>query len=126
MSAMFREIQVRVTTTGSAGSATGTGDSEPITGEVVSVGLNYHVDAPNTTTVDLDELGGNSRKILDKAASKTDVIHHPRQLMQDTTGADQAGVYERIALVGRKIRISVAACDPLTNALVATIVVRER
>jgi len=97
----WREYQVAVTTTGSAGSATGTADSNPITGELLAVFVDYNASAPATTTVDLDEVGGAGRKLLDKAANATDVTHYPRVLMQDNTGANLTGVYERFALAGR-------------------------
>jgi hypothetical protein len=117
------EYRVAVTTTGSPGSATGTGDTPPLFGFVDSITLDYHASAPATTTVDIDEVGGGARKILDKAASATDVTHRPRAQGQDTTGADIAGFYDRIALVGRPLRVTVAASNALTDAIVATIVV---
>lgn len=122
---VYREIQVSVDTTGSAGSAVGTGDSEPISGEIVAVGVAYHASAPNTTTVDLDEVGGLGRKILDKAASNTSAVHYPRQQIQDETGTDVADLFERVAIPGRKVRVTVANSDALVGAVVATILVRE-
>lgn len=125
MSIQYKEISVLVTTTGTAGAATGTADSEPIHGEIVAVKLDYHASAPVTTTVDLDELGGAARKILDKAASNTDVVHYPRVLMQGITGADLTAWYERHVLAGRKVRVTVALSDALTGAVTATLIVKE-
>ena len=125
MSDQWREYQVVVNTTGSAGSATGTADSDPIAGELLAVYIDYAGTAPGTTTVDLDEVGGAGRKLLDKAASATDVTHYPRVQMQDNTGANVAGVYERFALAGRKVRVSVAASNALSPAVTVTLLVRE-
>lgn len=122
---MIREVQVTVTTTGTAGSATGTGLSDTINGMLMAAHINYHASAPATTTVDLDEVGGAGRKLLDKAASATDVVHYPRVLMQDNTGANLTGIYEPFALAGRKVQVSVAASDALTGAVVVTLIVEE-
>jgi len=121
----WREYQVAVTTTGSAGSATGTADSNPITGELLAVFVDYNASAPATTTVDLDEVGGAGRKLLDKAANATDVTHYPRVLMQDNTGANLTGVYERFTLAGRKVRVTVALSNALAPAVTVTLLVRE-
>lgn len=122
---MYAEYSVSVTTTGSAGAATGTATTEPINGELVAVRIDYHASAPNTTTVDLDEVGGAARKLLDKAGSATDVTHYPRVLMQGNTGSDLTGIYERYALAGRAVRVTVAASDALTAAVVVTLLVEK-
>ncbi len=121
----YREITVPVNTTGTAGSATGTAVTEPINGDVVSVRLDFNAGAPATTTVDLDEVGGAARKILDKAASNTDVVHYPTALADDNTGTPLTGIYARFSLAGRPIRITVAASDALTPAVTVTIMVEE-
>ncbi len=120
---MLYEITVPVTTVGGAGAAVGTAESEPINGEIVSVRVDYHASAPATTTVDVDEVDGPARKILDKAASATDVVHYPRLLMQDTTGSNLTDIYERIALAGRRVKVSVAASNALAPAVTVTLTV---
>lgn len=112
---------LRVTTTGSAGSATGTADSIPLYGLLMAVHIDYHASAPATTTVDIDELSGGSRKLLDKAASATDVTHYPRVQVQDNTGAAISGAYEPFFLNGIPVRCSVAASDALTDAVIVRI-----
>lgn len=119
------EYAVPVTTTGSAGSATGTVDSPPLRGELLAVKVDYDATAPVTTKVDLDELGGAARKILNKAASATDAVHYPRVQMQDNTGAALTGIYERFILAGRKARIAVTASNALPAAVTVTFLVLE-
>lgn len=120
------EYSVPVTTTGSAGSASGSADSPPIMGELLAVKLDYDGSAPATTKVDLDELGGAARKILNKAASATDVTHYPRVQMQDNTGANLTGIYERFFLAGRKVRVAVTSSNALAPALTVTFLVLEQ
>lgn len=122
---MIREVQVTVTTAGTAGSATGTGLSDTINGQLLAAHINYHASAPGTTTVDLDEVGGPGRKLLDKAGSNTDITHYPRVQMEGTTGSGLTGIYEPFALAGRKVQVSVAASDALTGAVVVTLIVEE-
>lgn len=121
----FREYEISVTTTGSNGSAVGDTTSPTINGAVHSVYVNYHASAPNTTTVDLDEVGGAARKILDLAGANTDIGYHPRLLAQGSTGSDLTGVYDRPVLAGRSVKVTVGGSNALTAAVVVTIAVEE-
>lgn len=111
------EIRIPVTTTGSAGSASGTEDSEPITGFLMYARIEYH-SAPSTTTVDIDEVlsGALGRKLLDKAASNTNVTHYPRHEMQNNTGTG-VGLYQPEYLAGRPVRVTIALSDALDPAV---------
>lgn len=122
---MYHEITVPVTTTGTAGSATGTALSEPINGDLVAVRVDYHASAPATTTVDLDEVGGAARKLLDKAASNTDAVHYPVVAASDNTGTPLTGIYTRLPLAGRKVQVTVAASDALAPAVTVTLLVER-
>lgn len=122
----YREYRVNVTTTGSAGSASGTGDTTPLSGELISVHLDYHASAPGgTTDVTVTELGGAARTFLTRTNSATDGTFYPRVLLDDTAGADLTAIYGTFAVAGHSLRVSVAQCDALTDAVVAYIVVRE-
>lgn len=121
----YYEITVPVPTTGTAGNATGNQSSPPIRGEIVAVFVKYDPAAPATTTVDVDEVEGPARKILDKAASNTSVTHYPRTQAQDTTGANIAGIYDCIVLGGRKVKVTVAASDQLSPAVTVTLIIKE-
>lgn len=119
------EYQVPVATSGSAGSALGSADSPPIMGELLAVRVDYDPTAPATTKVDLDELGGAARKVLNKAASATDAFHYPRVQMQDNTGAGITGIYERFIFGGRKVRVSITLSNALAAAVTVTFIVLE-
>ena len=114
--------QVSVTTTGSAGSASGSATSEAMHGFLLDVYLNYHASAPGATTdvvlAHVDPTMGNILTVSDNA---TDGRYVPRETVQTIAGAtsDPDG-YDRIALNG-KVTVSVAQSDALTGAVVATI-----
>jgi hypothetical protein len=121
----YYEVRIPVTTTGTAGAAAGSANSPLLRGEVMAVKVDYNASAPVTTKVDVDEVGGAARKILNKAASATDATHYPRIQAQDTSGANIAGIYDRITLHGRKIKISISLSNELTDAVVVTLLIKE-
>lgn len=111
---------VKVTTAGSAGSATGTGTSQVIKGFLLDIYLNFHASAPATTdtTVALATPAlGNITVISDSA---TDALYMPRKNAVDVAGAAITGVYDLYPVSGT-ISVALAGCDALTDAVVATI-----
>jgi hypothetical protein len=109
--------QVRVTTAGSAGSATGSGTTVPIQGFLLDVYLNYHASAPATTDVSLsDAVFG---EIFANDNSATDVWLTPSRQITDAASAD-TGLYDLVPING-VLTLSVDGCNELTDALVATI-----
>lgn len=116
---------IRVTTTGSAGSATGTADTATVVrGLIYAVYVDYHASAPGTTTVDLDEVGGMGQKIVDLAAGNTDRALYPR--VTETNNAGTAGSGTTYYLVdGQPLRVTVAASNALTDAVVVRVQVVE-
>jgi hypothetical protein len=116
MSEIFSQ-QVSITTTGSAGSATGSGTAIGINGFLLDVYLNYHASAPATTDVTISDPTFGT--ILVRGNTITDAWHMPRKETCDSTGAG-TGMYELIP-VNDTLTISVAQCNALTDALVATV-----
>lgn len=113
---------IRVTTTGSAGSASGTTDSTlPISGILVGVRIDYHASAPATTDVTITELNGLERTLLTVSNTNSDGVYYPFVELQDTSGAGQ-GNYAPQVLSSSRIRVSVAQADALTDAVVVTLV----
>lgn len=118
----FKVITVDVPTVGSAGSATGSADSPPLFGALEAVEIDYLNSVPATTTVDIDILNAanaTGAKVLDKAASATDVTHYPRTYAQDNTGSDLTfdgtrKVPTRFQFGGRKARVTAALSDEAT------------
>lgn len=111
--------KVAVTTTGAAGSATGTGTSELVQGYLLDVWLDFHGSAPATTdtTLAYATRGGN---ILVVTNSVTDVLHQPLKQASDSAAATITGVYNPYVL-DDKITVSVAQCDALAPAVTAYI-----
>jgi hypothetical protein len=108
---------VSITTSGSAGSATGSGTTIPIMGFLLDVYLNFHASAPATTDVTIsDAVFGN---IVVNSNSATDVWLAPRKATCDVSAAS-TGLYDLVPLNGA-LTISVAQADALTNCLVATV-----
>lgn len=110
---------VKVTTTGSDGSATGSATSAVLKGLLLDIYLDFHASAPNTTdtTVVFAERGGN---ILVVSNSVTDGLFHPRAKPVDNANAAITNAHDKFALNGR-ITVSLADCNALTNAVVAYI-----
>lgn len=110
---------VRVTTTGSAGSATGEADSPAMVGELVDIFLDFHASAPATTdtTVKFKERADN---VLAVANSTTDARFHPRAKPVDNANAAITDAHDKFFLNGA-LTVSLAQCDALTDAVVAYI-----
>jgi hypothetical protein len=110
--------KVNVVTTGSNGAATGTADINVKSGDaMLAVYVDYGASAPATTTVDIDEVGGFARKVIDLAASATDKTIYPRVQAQDATGANITGEYLPIVLSSPRLRVTVAASNALDPAV---------
>lgn len=109
-----------ITTTGTAGNATGSGTIAGVNGFLLDIYLNFHASAPNTTdtTIAYDEPDlGN---VLVVANSATDGRYYPRAQACDAAGAPLAGVYEHLPISGG-LSIAVAGCDALAGAVVVTV-----
>jgi hypothetical protein len=111
--------RIAVTTTGSVGSATGSTTSDVLRGYLLDVHLDFHASAPATTdtTLAYATRGGN---ILVVTNSATDALLQPLKQSCDAAAAAITGVYNSYVL-DDKVTVSLAGCDALTNAVVATI-----
>ena len=110
-------VAIPVTTTGTAGSATGSAVSDPINGWILDVYLDFHASAPATTdtTIAYTAQGGNILVVTD---SSTDARIAPRQKTVDNANAAITNSFDRFAVDGT-LTVSLAGCDALTNAVVA-------
>lgn len=111
---------IKVTTTGSAGSASGSATSQAlIPGFLLDIFLDFHASAPNTTdvTISYATRGGTA---LATANANTDALLAPRQKLVDNANAAITDAYDRFLLDDR-ITVAVAQCDALTDAVVAYI-----
>ena len=110
---------IRVTTTGSAGSASGSATSPAIPGFLLDIYLDFHASAPATTdtTISFATRGGN---LLAVSNSATDALIAPRQKLVDNANAAITNSHAPFAL-GDGITVALAQCDALTDALVVYI-----
>jgi hypothetical protein len=108
---------ITVTTTGNAGVATGTADLPFDLRNCLleAIKIDYHASAPDTSDVTIAETTGLARSLLVVSNNKTDGTYYPRHAVHDAVGAAGAGVVPYI--IEGPIRVSVAQCDALTNAV---------
>jgi len=109
--------KIPITTTGAAGSATGSGTTIPIQGFLLDVYLDYNASCPNTADVTIsDAVFGN---LVVKTNNATDAWLAPRKQTCDQAAADSGG-FDFIPLNG-PLTISVAQADALTDCVVVTL-----
>jgi len=111
----IRFEKVALTTTGSAGSAVGTGASALIQGFILDVYIDYHTSCPATAdlTIAYTTRGGN---ILVVSDNKTDGLYHPRAAPVDNAGAEIDGAHDWFAITDT-LAISIAQADALTDCV---------
>lgn len=120
------EHVIQVTTTGSAGSATGATESEDLVyGFIEAIKLDYHASAPATTDLTIAEVEGMARTLFTRTNSATDGTFYPLIQAQDTTGTNITGVYSGIYVEGVHLNVSLAQSDALTNAVVVRILLSD-
>lgn len=113
---------IPVTTTGSAGSATGTGTLafKVDMGAIDAIKIDYHASAPATTDVTISEVDGKlEQTLLAVTDNATDGTYYPRHAIHDNAGAEISGA--GLYTVEGQIQVAVAGCDALTNAVVVHI-----
>jgi len=115
----IRTQTVTVLTAGSTGAATGSGVSTPMTGELLDIYLNYSASCHvNTDTTISESTFGTIMALTDVI---TDGRYAPRMAIHTAAGAAITNGSDRYPLSDSIITISLAQCDALTAALVATI-----
>lgn len=125
----IRSETIAVTTTGSAGSATGTATSPRIVGEVLGIDVNYHASAPATTdlTITADAVSGGqaARNLLVLTNVNSDGYYQPAVPLHDSAGAavtyDGTNEIYKPPVVNSTITVSIAGADALTNCATVTI-----
>lgn len=121
---MIKTYKITVTTTGSAGSATGSGySSHAINGKLLGVKLDYSGSAPATTDVTItDDSIGHTLLLVENSA--TDAMKHPRAKPVDNANAAISNAHAPFSING-KVKVAVAGCDALTTALTVYLRVEE-
>jgi hypothetical protein len=116
---VYKEV-ITVTTTGSAGAATGSATSNAINGLILGVYLDFHASAAATTDTTVAYGTPAHGNLVVVTSSKTDGFHLIRKQTTDVAGAAITGVYDLYPVAGT-LTVSLAECDALTAALVATV-----
>lgn len=126
----IRSETIAVTTTGSAGAATGSATSSRIVGEILGIDVNFHASAPATTdtTIQADAISGGAaaRNLIVITNSATDAYVVPTVPTVDAANAARLYAAGGTAvavnpIVNGTVTVSLAQCDALTNAAVVTI-----
>ncbi len=118
---------IRVTTTGSAASATGASTTTVNPrGWLHAIKVDFHASAPATTDITIVEAAGLARTLYVKADSVTDVTLYPAVQHADNAGTAIAAQYTRYYLDGNPITVSLAQSNALTDAVVVTLVVTDK
>ena len=122
---MIERHKATVTTTGSAGSATGNVIIALPMCELVAVYLDFHASAPATTDTTITAPGGDPADVtvLTVSNSATDAWKYPKVQDHDNTGAAITGAYSD-PVIPQNLLVALAQCDALTAALTIYVYVR--
>jgi hypothetical protein len=108
---------IKITTTGSAGSAAGSAESVPIQGFLLDVYLDYHASSPGTT--DLTVTDPTFGTIFTLSNCNTDGWYAPRKQTSDGTGV-ATGMYDLIP-INAALTFALAQADALTDCITITL-----
>ena len=115
---------IKVSTTGSDASATGSRVTALPYCELLAVRMDFHASAPGTTDTTLSSPGGPvSVTLLTVSNSVTDAWYYPTHQLDDSSGSAITGAYIPAVIHGNLLT-ELAGSDALTDALVMTIFVR--
>ena len=115
---------IKVSTTGSDASATGSLVTALPYCELLAVYMNFHADAPASTDTTLSSPGDPvSVTLLTVTNSATDAWFYPTHQLDDASASAITGAYIP-AIIHGNLLTELAGSDALTDALVMTIFVR--
>ena len=115
---------IKVSTTGSDASATGSLVTALPYCELLAGYFNFHADAPASTDTTLSSPGDPvALTLLTITNSATDAWYYPSIQMDDNAGAAITGAYVP-AIIHGNLLVELAGSDALTDALTLTIFVR--
>ena len=115
---------IKVSTTGSSGSATGSLVTALPPCELLAVYMNFHASAPASTDTTLSSPGDPvAVTLLTVTNSATDAWYYPSIQMDDNSGSAITGAYVP-GLIHGNLLTELAGCAALTDAMVMSIFVR--
>ena len=120
----IEKYTIKVSSTGSCGSATGSLVTALPYCELLAARMDFHASAPGTTDTTLSSPGGPvSVTLLTITNSATDAWFYPTHQLDDSSGAAITGAYIP-AIIHGNLLTELAGCDALPDALTLTIFVR--
>ena len=115
---------VKVSTTGSDASATGSVVTALPWCELLAVYMDFHASAPASTDTTLSSTGGPvSVTLLTVTNSATDAWFYPTHQLDDASASASTGAYIP-AIIHGNLLTEIAGCYALTDALTLTLFVR--
>lgn len=116
--------ELKVSTTGVAGSASGSSILAVPLSELVGVYVDFHGSAPATTDLTLKSPGNPaSVTLMTLTNTNTDAWKYPKVQKHDNIGAAIVGDYADPIIHGN-LQADLAQCDALTDAVVLTVYLR--
>ena len=117
--------ELKVSTTGSAGSASGSAVLTLPLCELVAVHVNFHSSAPSTSDTTFTASGNPlAVTLLTLTNDNTDKWLYPKTQDHDNTGSVVTGSYSSPVIHNGSLTVTLAQYDALTNAVVVTVYVR--
>jgi hypothetical protein len=115
---------IKVSTTGSDGSATGSLVTALPYCELLALYINFHADAPASTDTTISSPGDPvALTLLTVTNSATDAWFYPTHQLDDASASAITGAYIP-ALVHGNLLVELAGCDALTDAVTISAFVR--
>lgn len=119
-----KSVEIRVTTTGSAGSATGNTTSPAIVGQVLDVEVLWHGSAPNTSDL-IVEGATTGIDLYAKSNAVTSVKKSPGVYGLGSNAVALTGdVTPQKYCIAEPIKVTVNQCDALTDAAIVRVTYR--
>ena len=121
----FQVRTLKVSATGSAGSASGNSQEAVPSSKLYAVYFDFHGSAPATLDTTLSTPGNSdlpSQTILTLTNVNTDGYYYPRRQIDDNVGAAVTGAYDPFYLSG-SVRLVVAQGDALTDIVIAHLII---
>lgn len=115
---------IKVSTTGSDASATGSLVTPLPYSELLAVYVNFHASAPASTDTTISSPGDPvAVTLLTITNSATDAWYYPTHQLDDASGSAITGAYIP-AIVHGNLLVELAGCDALTDAVTISAYVR--
>ena len=116
----FEKVEMKVSTAGAGGAASGSAQSIHTEGRVIAVHVSYASNAPATTDLILRSADEPNEVILSLANVSTTGWYQPRKAIHTSVGSVVADQYDHYPIYG-PLHLTVSGSDALAQAAKATI-----